>query len=261
MNTYRFLQYIRWMFACHKRIFILFTLVIAGLALCTGFIHSSRPPISPFDRMNLYLWGGILGCFLVGNHWKDLRKSNPKTETFLLVPVSHAEKILELFLFCFVGFGITIFVAAEGGYAIGWNLSRFIPNEILQRPPYPYPIFQYSTFISSWLLWAICAVGVFYFKKHSSLKTILVTAGCVLLGFIMEAIVFFSATEYFSEIYEWNDYASGISEDVLGMTQSFSHQYAINGNMNITINLILTGLFLFFMTLGFFKLKEKEFGR
>ena len=255
MNIPRFSQYARWMFIINKRYLITLVSIIASISLLSGMLHRISDPTP--DKVYLYYLAGIIGSFLVGNHWSDLRKGNPKAERFLLLPASLAEKMLEVFLSCFVGFSIMAVVSIEGGYALGWGISYLIPAMLVVQPSYPHFFFDYNILISSWLLWSICLVGVFYFKKQSTLKTLLVLMALYFAVFFIEGMIVYAMVRHFVDIYANLD----IPERYILNETYFSFGPLMEKAMLSYINIAESVLFVFFMVLGFFKLKEKETGR
>ena len=241
MNRYFSLNNIKFLFTKHfvengikDLYYILFTvLFFAVLSYLTNYCN---------DVLELYLVVAVV--FFSSRFFTKVFNTQESSMHYLLLPASRIEKIMVEIL-SGLYYILLIFFMALLGIVIG-NLFAKIPEPMLTFERYIYQL-------ASLMLWqAIFMFGSIYFKKNPVIKTLVAMfAFNIFLGLIVGLI--FSKVDIESITGILNYYV-GVQEEVnIG-----DFAFKLSERLYPIVKIISILFSMFFWTLSYFRLKEKE---
>ncbi|MEO6191221.1 MAG: hypothetical protein ABIO44_13600 [Saprospiraceae bacterium] len=234
------------------------------------FLQSVRPLIYVCSAiMGSYTLGTIIQLFTNSNHTNGFNTGNlitslgfaliiwasisfheiantPGRQQYLSLPASHLEKLSSKWFII----SLVIPILFTLFFVIAGYLNYFIIDMVSSRPT-SLPSFDWSTIVKSVIgligIQSLFYVGSIIWPKHSIFKTglsiFVFLTGAAIVTFILARIIF---PEHFN--------SNGFTMD--------EHSFSINFNPFETYPYLpkVLGIFgsIFFMTLAYFKLKEKE---
>lgn len=267
-NLNRFGLYVRKHLVDNYRLYgmsmvVLFVLVLLVIAIS----YFAKGALDKYtDMLPLYCIGILFSGMIFTSASFSEFSNKPAGVNYLMLPASHFEKFLTVFLFTTIGFLVVYHLVFYGVYL--WldamtfsHTQRYMENDLDSDRGITKTLAFYSCFV--WfLLHSIFLLGAIYFEKYSFLKTIFLLIAFLLGLFLINAL--FLKLFFGSELQAWNNHvpmllvaikkeaahnANNYRDTLVFLPQQMQHIFSFAG-----LYLVIP----FFWVVAYFRLKDKE---
>ncbi|MET6999946.1 hypothetical protein [Chitinophaga defluvii] len=268
-NLNRFGLYIRKHLVDNYRLYgmsmvVLFVLVLVVM-VTTYFTRGTINKIT--DILPMYCIGILFSGMIFTSASFSEFANKPKGVNYLMLPASHFEKFLTVFLFTTIGFLVIYHIVFYGVYlwmdAIAFSRTqKHMLNDLASDRGITKTLAFYSCFV--WfLLHSIFLLGATCFEKSSFLKTIFLLVIVLFLLYLINTL--FLELFFGSKLQAWNHHVPMLlvalkkERTTSGMGYSFDTLVFLPKQMQHIFAFAGTYLIIpFLWVVAYFRLKEKE---